>query len=188
MEINELVAKAQAGDQQSFAELYDQFADKIFKFVSIKIGDQFQAEDILQETFVKAWKGIRTLNIQDLNFSAWLYKIARNNVNDYYRKNGSKITVELDEAMPVADANSEKFVQHLDTELSIGLLKDALQKLPEQYRTVLELRYVQDFEINEVAKILGKTNLAVRLLSHRAIIKLKNILTKDYVIENEQLG
>ena len=187
MEINELVEKARAGDQQAFGQLYDIFADRIFKFISIKVSDSFQAEDVLQDTFVKAWKGLHTLKLEDLNFSAWLYKIARNTVNDFYRKNGNKQTVELDESMPIPDANAEKFVEQMDIDFSVELLKNSLQKLPQQYRTVLELRYIQDFEIKEVAKILGKTNLAVRLINHRAIIKLKDIINNSHVRENETI-
>src|SRR5437762_5038793 len=86
MDINNLILKAKQGNAEAFGQIYDQFVRRIFKFVRLKIQNQQEAEDIVQETFVKAYKGLANLKMENLNFSAWLYRIAYNTVNDHFRK------------------------------------------------------------------------------------------------------
>ena len=85
-EILALVEQAQAGHQEAFGELYDVYASEIYRFISLKISTREQAEELLQETFLKAWQALPKLKLQDLYFRAWLYRIARNLVADHYRK------------------------------------------------------------------------------------------------------
>ena len=177
MEILELVSKTKQGDTEAFASLYDQFADRIFRFVKLKVQNQQQAEDILQETFIKAWQGMANLKLEDLNFSAWLYRIAHNSINDYYRKiYRSPETLELNENIDV-EANIS-LPDQLQKENDIAGIREALRHLPAQYRQILELRFIQDFTISETAGILKKTNLAVRVLRYRALKKLRETISK----------
>jgi len=179
MDIIELVNKTKNGDAGAFAQIYDQFADRIFRFIKMKVQNQPQAEDILQDTFIKAWGGIARLESKDLNFSAWLYRIAQNSVNDYYRKMyRMPEAVELNENIDIAATTS--LPQELQRQNDIVEIKEALQYLPAAYRQVLELRFIQDFTISESAHILNKTNLATRLLQHRALKKLRETVSKKY--------
>jgi RNA polymerase sigma factor (sigma-70 family) len=84
-ELQDLIARAQKHEQSAFGELYDMYAQRIYRFISFKIATREQAEDILQETFLKAWQALPKLKLEKLYFSAWLYTIARNLVNDHYR-------------------------------------------------------------------------------------------------------
>lgn len=176
-DINKLVILAKQGDTQAFSQIYDQFIKKIFKFVRLKIQNQQEAEDVVQETFVKAYKGLPRLSMENLNFSAWLYRIASNTVNDYFRKKyRTPEIMSIDEKFDLADSYSldKEVTQNSDMET---VLKGFVMLSP-LYKQVLELRFIQDFSLNEVAKILNKSNLSVRLIQFRALKKLHLILKK----------
>jgi RNA polymerase sigma-70 factor (ECF subfamily) len=174
-----LVAAAKTGSSEAFGQLYDYYAPRIFKFISFKVGTKEQAEDILQDTFLKAWRGLQTLRLEELNFSAWLYSIARNTVNDHYRKvYRQPPPLELDEALSVASGDSPAALALQESELE--QVRKASAELPPHYQQVLELRFIQEFTVEETAKVIGKTALAVRLIQHRALKQLRSILHRDY--------
>ncbi len=176
-QIATLVEKIKNGDEQAFGELYDEFADRIYAFIRIKTVGTDVADDILQDVFLKAWKGCQKLKIEDLNFSAWLYKIASNTVNDFYRKKyRNPEPVSIDEAIGVKsrDDSMDDANLHFDKKL----IKEALEKLPANYKEVIALRFFQEFNIEETAKILNKTSITVRVWQHRAIKKLEQIFNK----------
>ncbi len=177
MDIGNLIKKSQAGDTRAFAELYDLFSEKIFRYIKLKVQSQQPAEDILQETFIKTWRALPKFKVEGGNFSAWLYKIAGNAVNDYFRKlYRAPETLELNEHIDVADSRS--FLEQVVLENDIESAKLSLAQLPSAYRQVLELRFIQDFTISEAAEILGKSNLAVRLAQHRALKQLRKIISE----------
>lgn len=178
MDLTLTLKKAQEGNTDAFAELYDEYADKIFRFISLKVQDKQHAEDILQDTFVKAWSGLGTLDTSDCNFNAWLYKVASNTVNDYFRKRYRSPDIsELTDSVVIVASDSPE--RHTQSTYDTALVQESLQHLPKQYQQILELRFIQDFTIQETAEILGKSNLAIRLLQHRALKQLKNILYHD---------
>ncbi len=178
MDIDELVLQAKQGKAEAFGQLYDLFAQRIFKYIRIKIQDRQQAEDILQDIFIKAYKGLPVLRTDHLNFPAWLYKIAANTVNDHFRKTYRAPTViGMDEEFDIAGNYSvEREIQSLSDGES---MQKAFTQLPPLYKQVLELRFLQEFSLSEVAKILGKSNLAVRLIQFRALKKVRLILNND---------
>ncbi len=176
--INELVVKIKQGDQNAFSELYELFADRIYRFVKLKISDSEQAEDILQEVFVKAWQGAKKIEVKDLNFSAWLYRVASNTVNDHYRKMYRRPqTVGIEESLQIA--SSENIIESVDATFDAKAMRQILDKLPSNYKQIIELRYFQMFNIEETAKILNKNSVTVRVLQHRAISKLKRIFENN---------
>ncbi|HTL39819.1 MAG TPA: sigma-70 family RNA polymerase sigma factor, partial [Methylomirabilota bacterium] len=83
-ELKKNLKLAQNGNSSAFAEIYDYFSEKIYRFIYFRVGHKEVAEDILADTFVKAWQKINQIN-SPLALSAWLYQIARNNIIDYYR-------------------------------------------------------------------------------------------------------
>src|SRR3989344_2286637 len=86
--------QAQNGDSLAFAEVYDHFSGRIYKFIYFRVGHKEVAEDILSDTFVKAWQKINQIN-SPAALSGWLYQIAKNNIIDYYRI--KKETIALDD-------------------------------------------------------------------------------------------
>jgi len=180
METNELVRKAKSGDSEAFGQLYDQFAQRIFRYIRLKIQAREEAEDILQEVFTKAYKGLNSLSLEDLNFSAWLYRVTGNTINDHFRKRyrTPEITI-IDENFDIAsDLSVEK---EAAINFDVETAKKAMAELPPLYKQVLELRFIQGFSPEEVGKIIKKSNLSVRLLQFRALKKVQIILKNNHV-------
>ncbi len=176
MGIDDLVIKARQGDSEAFGQIYDQFAGRLFRYIRIKIQNQQEAEDVLQEVFIKAYRGLAGVNMEGLNFSAWIYKIAGNCVNDHFRKvYRGPVTTSIKDSMDLADKTSLEQEAATNSDMEIAIRAFAL--LPALYRQVLELRFIQDLSVRETAAVLGKSNLAVRLIQHRALKKMKNILS-----------
>ena len=178
MDTNKLVEKAQQGDSEAFGQLYDLYAQRMFRYIRIKVQDREDAQDILQEVFIKAYKGLGSLVGRELNFSAWLYAVTSNTVNDYLRrKYRTPMTVTIDEDIDVPSTASP--AAELDLQMGLDAARAAFQELPPLYRQVLELRYFQEFTLDEIAKILKKTNLAVRLVQFRALQRVRIILKQS---------
>ncbi|HAS28497.1 MAG TPA: RNA polymerase subunit sigma-70, partial [Dehalococcoidia bacterium] len=90
-----LVHQAQKCNQEAFAKLYEQNFDKIYRYISLKVGNNTEAEDMTQQVFIKALQSISSYKWKDVPFSAWLFRIAHNHVIDYYRKQSRQSTTPL---------------------------------------------------------------------------------------------
>ena len=181
--INKLVEQVQSGDQAAFAALYDEFAQRLYAFIRIKVADTEKAEDILQDVFLKAWQGCRNLKIKDLNFSAWLYRVAANTINDFYRKTYREPkTVSIDEAKEIAGIDDP--AADASRRLEKRVIEQTLDQLPPHYKEVIELRFLQDFSITDTAQILGRNSVTVRVWQHRAMKQLEQLF-KNYAKDNE---
>lgn len=177
-QIQGLVRRIQdSKDEAAFAEIYEEFADRIYAFISIKTFGNNDKEDILQEVFIKAWQGCQKLSLQDLNFSAWLYKITYNTVNDYYRKKYSKAAI-----VPLKEVTEsiakDRTADEVSQTLYHTIIKNNLDLLPIHYKQVIELRFFQEFTLKETAKILNKNSVTVRVWQHRAIKLLEQLFKK----------
>lgn len=176
-QINALVKQTQTGDQAAFAALYDEFAQRLYAYIRLKVTDTEKAEDILQDVFLKVWQGCRKLQIKDLNFSAWLYKVTANTVNDFYRaKYREPQTVPLEEAKEVAGLDDTAL--NASRGLEKQVIKRTLEKLPNHYKEVIELRFLQDFSISDTAEILGRNSVTIRVWQHRAMKQLEKLFQK----------
>ena len=178
-----LVHWAQQGDQRAFAQLYERHFDKIYRYVALKIGDRIEAEDMTQQVFLKALKSISSFKWEGIPFSAWLYRIAHNQVVDHLRKKRKQLTAaSFDESLASSasrDSNPQQLAEH---SLDIEQLLSATQRLTESQREVISLRFTSELPIAEVAKIMKKSEGAVKALQHSAIVALRKALL---VSENE---
>ncbi|MBI3231697.1 MAG: RNA polymerase sigma factor [Candidatus Doudnabacteria bacterium] len=172
----ELVTKVKNGNKEAFGTIYDIFAPRLLRFIKLKVQSQEQAEDILQESLIKAWRNLHSFELgEGGSFQAWVYKITANCINDYFRKiYRSPNVLELNEN--IDKASSENLERQVGNRLETESIKRVFKELPENYRMVLELRFVQDLSLDETAGILGKNNLTIRVLQHRALKRLKAIL------------
>ncbi|MBI5530533.1 MAG: sigma-70 family RNA polymerase sigma factor [Candidatus Doudnabacteria bacterium] len=177
MDINDLIKRVQQGDSEAFGQVYDIFAQRIFKYIRLKVQNKEQAEDILQEVFIKAYKGIAALKLEGLNFNAWLYRVASNTVNDHFRKKyRTPEILNIDDHQDISSSSSPQKDMEFRSEMSTVLA--AFEDLSPIYRQVLELRFLQDLTIKETAHILSKSQLAIRLLQHRALKKVEGIISR----------
>ncbi len=171
-----LVLQAQKCNQEAFAKLYEQNFDKIYRYLSLKVGSKVEAEDMTQQVFIKALQSISTYKWKDVPFSAWLFRIAHNQVIDYYRKQSRQATTPLYEFMAVSDCDPEKSIED---KADVERLLEASKKLTSAQQEVITLRFAGELPIAEVARIMGKTQGAVKALQHSAILALRKIMMVD---------
>lgn len=170
--------RIQHGDTDAFASVYDTFSEKIYRFVYLKVPTGQDAEDLTAETFLKVWHYLRDQKAVT-NLQAFLYQVARNCVVDFYRKRGSAMLESLDEiedTIVVADRTDLSLEEKMTLKGDIANIESALRKLKDSYREVLVLHYLNELSIGEVARIIGKSNGATRVLVHRGLKALKEIL------------
>ena len=174
----ELVERARHRDQEAFAQLYEKHFDKIYRYVRLKIGNETEAEDMTQQVFLNALQSISSFKWKGVPFSSWLFRIAHNQVVDYFRKNKST-TVPLDESLVSSSDNPQSATER---KLDIEQLILATKQLTEAQREVISLRFAGELPIAQVAKAMGKSQGAVKALQHSAVVALRKILR---VTENE---
>lgn len=154
-----LVKRAQQRDEEAFAQLYETYFDKIYRYIVIKIGNELEAEDMTQQVFLNALESISTYRWQGLPFSAWLFRIAHNKMVDHVRKVTKHESVPLDETLAVAYGNPQA---EAETNLELERLMAATKMLTEAQREVISLRFTSDLPVAEVARIMGKSEGAVK--------------------------
>ena len=170
-----LVLQACRGDKEAFAKLYESHFDRIYRYVVMKIGNQTEAEDMTQRVFIRAYESIGSYKAQGAPFSAWLYRIAHNQMVDYVRKASKRPTVSLDESMPIrGNSNPE---HEVEIKIELEKVVSASRKLTKAQREVVSLRFGGGLSINEVAKTMKKSEGAIKALQHSAILALRKNLT-----------
>ncbi len=170
----ELVRRAADGDVEAYGELYSIYLDRIYRYVFYRVGDRMVAEDITEESFVKAWKSISSCKGREHTFQAWLYRIAHNHIVDTLRARPKDISLETCE---VAGTNNiEEDVETLAQRQ--GVLKE-VSCLPEQQRQVIVLKFLEGADTEEVCRITGKRPGAIRALQMRALTTLRKRLSVE---------
>jgi RNA polymerase sigma-70 factor (ECF subfamily) len=173
-----ILAKVKAKDPDAYAELYDLYVDKIYRFIFFKISSVEEAEDLTAETFLKVW-GYLNSEKKVENVKALLYRVARNLVVDLYRQRAQAEKVELNGEEGEWLAEEETTEELVGITLEIEKLQEHLAKLKEDYREVIILRFVEELSFQEIAKIMDKSKGAVRVLIHRALKTLKKIISDE---------
>jgi RNA polymerase sigma-70 factor (ECF subfamily) len=174
-----LVRRAQQRDEQAFAQLYEEYFDKIYRYVTLKIGDRMEAEDITQQVFLNAIKAISSFKWRGIPFSAWLFRIAHNQVVDFLRRKSKRATTPLEESLVASNYDSQIYDPQLIAEqrLDIERLLVATRKLTPAQQEVISLRFAGELPIAQVAKIMGKSEGAVKALQHSAIVALRKVFS-----------
>lgn len=173
-----LVAAALSGDEDAFGALYDKYVNDIFRFVSFRVRSKDEAEDLTADIFLKAWQYLSSGKRDIENFKALLYRISRNIVIDHYRKSGREL-FSIDESQwdTLVDT-APGIAETAEFTDDIRLVREAIEKLSEDHREIILMRYSDDLAIDEMAEATGKTKGAIRVALHRAVKALKEILKK----------
>ncbi len=179
-----LVRRAKEGDHQAFARLYEENFDRIYRYVVIRIGDKMEAEDMTQQVFLKAIQSISSFKWKNIPFSAWLFRIAHNQLVDHLRKKNRRVAAPLDESLLTSDSNPQLMAER---NLDIEQLLIATRRLTQAQREVISLRFAGDLPIAQVAKIMGKSQGAVKALQHSAIVALRKALLVDNNAESQRI-
>ncbi len=162
---------------EQFSLIYDQYIDKIYRFVYLKVNSQEIAEDITSKVFLKGWESYQ--NNQNIkNIGAFLYQIARNNVVDHYREKGRAQIVSADFAHQIVD-NKTNLHEEAVFNADVQMVKLAIKNLKQDYQDVLILHYLEDMSTEEVSVILNKPAGTVRVMIHRGLEMLKEELIEE---------
>ena len=162
-------------DTGAYAEIYDAYADRISRFVRLKVRTESDTEELQAEVFTKAWGYLCDNQVGNLN--AYLYTVARGVIADFYRKRASRIsTVELVDAQSVDDGTDIERETAMRGDLAE--VKEALEGLSEEYREIIVMRFFDQMEPSEIAHVLGKTANNIRVTLHRATHALKRAIIK----------
>lgn len=163
-------------DPDAYTALYDIYVKQIYRFVFFKVASHEEAEDITSDVFLKAWNYIQEKK-EIKSFSGLLYRIARNCIIDLYRAKAAKPETIMDEEFEVGDEG--KWHKELNTQLEAKKIVESIKKLKQEYQEVITLRYIDELELDEIAEITGKGSVAVRVTLHRAMKKLKDIVSEE---------
>ncbi len=170
-----LVDLAKSGNGEAFAQLYEAYFDRVYRFIFFRVTDDQVAEDLASQVFLKAWENLHRYHPKG-PFLAWLYAIARNTVIDNYRTR--KQTVSLDEAAPIA-SQEEKLDDRLQMEFDVKSLQAAMQHLTEEQQEVITLKFIADYDTAQIARQMGKSEGAIRALQMRALQALARVMKSD---------
>lgn len=172
-------------DPEAFGKLYDQYVRQLYRFVYFKISNHEDAEDITAEVFLKAWNYLQEKK-EIKSFSGLLYQIARNCIIDVLRSRSSHPElINMGDTLEVGDKGM--WSNKLHNNLEYQHLVSNLKKLKHEYREVISLRFIDELNIREIAEITGKSNLGVRVTLHRALKKLKEIISSQKSIIKEEI-
>lgn len=167
-----LVERAKT-DANAFGELYDHYFGQIYRFVYSRLHDQEAAEDVTSEVFFKALRAIGRYKPSGHPFSAWLYQISVNAINDHYRSR--RPAQSLDTALAVADGQRPVAERVVDSS-EAARVWSAIDDLPPQQRIALTLKLGEDMKLAQIGEIMGKSEGAVKLLVHRGMIGVRQRL------------
>ncbi len=173
----EIVERAKRGEAEAFGSLYDHYHPKIYRFVLLKTSHKETAEDLTHQAFLSAWQNIHGFSYRGFPFGSWLYQIAKNSVIDHYRSAKKTTPIESVAELLGSSVNHE---EKADARLKIQSVYEALKQLSGDHQDIVIMRFVEELSPGEIAQALGKTEGAVRVMQHRALSALKNILKEKW--------
>ncbi len=157
--------KCHHGDVAAFGILYDRYVEKIYRFIYYKTFSKEVAEDLVSDVFTKALEKINSYNPDKGAFSAWLYRIARNAVIDYYRTRKTVVAIDDIFDLGVDDRTPEAH----DAVHALGKVTDYLKTLTPKQREIITLRVWEEKSYREIAEIVGGTEDSVKMAFSRSI-------------------
>jgi RNA polymerase sigma-70 factor, ECF subfamily len=179
-----MVTQVKKGDQEAFEGIVELFKDKIYRHCIRMVGNEYEAEDLAQETFLRAYRSIDKYN-GEYKFSTWIYRIATNLCIDRLRK--KKPDYYLDAEVPGTEGAT--MYSHLPADQPLpeemvteneqwNELQAEIMKLPEKYRTAIVLKYVEDLSLEEISHIMEIPVPTVKTRIHRGREALKKVFQK----------
>jgi RNA polymerase sigma-70 factor (ECF subfamily) len=161
-----------------YSDIYDKNVAKIYRFILFKVKSAEIAEDLTSEVFLRGWESFKEDRDKIENVQAFLYRVARNLLADHYRHESKAPLVSVDEASPIIDQGQDLEEQSFLWS-DMERVKTALAEIHEEYREVIILYYLDELKASEIAQILDRSEVAVRVLIHRALTALKTELQRS---------
>jgi RNA polymerase sigma-70 factor (ECF subfamily) len=173
----DLVRRAQRREPEAFGQLYEEHFDRIYRYVMLRVRTQADAEDITQQVFLKALENIGSYRWRGMPFASWLFRIAHNLVVDYWKKKSrEKVAAVAPEEIDEMAASPNDPAALAELSFDMKRLAAACQQLTDGQREIVSLRFAGGLSVAEAAKVMGKSEGAVKVLQHAALVKLRRIL------------
>jgi RNA polymerase sigma-70 factor (ECF subfamily) len=169
-----LIERAKAYDEEALDELFRRHANSIFRYVYYRVGDQAVAEDVVGDVFERVLKGLPSYQDTGRPFEAWLYRIAHARVVDHYRRQDRRRVAPLNEELAAGGETDPHQLAAFQDDFRRAW--EAVNHLTEDQQQVISLRFIAGCSTAEVARLLGKTEGAVKSLQHRALASLRRLL------------
>lgn len=176
----QLVQAAQENPRR-FDALYRRHHAAIFLYIYKRIPDEDQVADLTSQVFLKAMLNLKQYRFKGLPFSAWLYRIAINEVNQFFRQHNRRRTISI-ESQQLSDM-AEEIIEGQFSEQDVQLLVNTLQQLSPEEVQLIELRYFERIPFKEIAEIYGITENNAKVRMHRLLGKVRKLMAK--VLEAE---
>jgi RNA polymerase sigma-70 factor (ECF subfamily) len=171
-----LIARA-ARDADAFGELYERYVDRIYNYIYYRVGNVHDAEDLTARVFYRALAHIDEYRDRGAPFAAWLYRIAHNLVANWHRDRSRRHDIRLDEIVGVAGRGDGP--EHLaERSEDARVLLSVIGVLPAERQQLLILKFVEGMSNVEIARVMGRTEGAIKSLYHRTLIALRDELAK----------
>jgi RNA polymerase sigma-70 factor (ECF subfamily) len=181
-----LVARLQRGEEKAFEELVRGHGGRLLSVARRFLGTSEDAQDVVQEAFIKAFKAIHTFE-ERAQLHTWLHRILVNTALMKLRERRRKPEESIDELLPTFAADGHQTVESrewsdalLERKETAAIVRDAIARLPEPYRVVLVLRDLEERDTAETARILGTTTTVVKVRLHRARQALRTLLDREF--------
>jgi RNA polymerase sigma factor (sigma-70 family) len=174
----QLVSRSKSADVEAFGELVRRYQKPVFRIVLRMVKSPDDADDITQDTFVRAYRGLKTFK-EEFDFHPWLYRIAYNQAINFLNKRKRQAAVDLDD-VPERDIKTgpepESPIQSASRQELLGRLESALDRLPEEQRTVFLLRVQDGLSYEEIAETMGTPKGTVMSRLARARMALRKYM------------
>ena len=179
----QVIQQVKNGDTEAYGMLYEQYAEVIFRYVYSHLDNRLDAEDLTEEIFLRAWRALPKYDERGLPFTAFLFRIARNSLIDYYRQ--KKVVSSLEDMeIQSHEAGPEEAT---DMRIENQGLRETIAELREDYRNVLIFRFLSGLSPEETAQVMQRSVGAVRVLQHRALSALKDWMDKYSYPQNQYI-
>ena len=160
-----LVELAASGDQQAFEYLFTRYRDALMRLFEQRLGDKAMASDLLQETFIKVYLHIENYS-KNYTFGQWIYTIARNTLIDHLRRRTDDISIDERFRIPMATTPSPE--ESVIMNQSRNHFYSAIEELSEEYRQIIEMRFLEEYSYEEIAEKLGRPINTIKTQIRRA--------------------
>lgn len=173
-----LLPACQRGEMSAVEALYDLYADRIYRYILLRVGDSDLAAELTTEVFIRVLRHIRSFRVRRqpaASLSAWVYRIAANLITDHRRKAERLPTVDLADDPPLAVTETEPH-HYVERNELLAELREAFDRLSEDQRLVVLGKFGEGMSNAEIAAWLGKSEGAVKSLQHRALQALGRLL------------
>jgi RNA polymerase sigma-70 factor (ECF subfamily) len=174
----ELIRRAQEFDQEALDSLYQLFYPKLYNYAYLQLGNVQQAEDLASEVLLRVLESLKGYRFRGVPLTAWVFRIARNYLIDLHRRRQRRPQVSLYEGIPDTEDSPHAVAER---SLAQSELRLALTRLTEEQRQVIILKFVEGMDNASVARVVGRSQGAVKSLQHRALVSLRKILSSEEV-------